>query len=349
MQRFKESPRIITCMPVPQRSVKISDVARAAGVSPTLVSRILNNDPTLRTREQTRSAVLKAVGELGYVPHASARALRGAHVGAVGLMLHNTASPIFQDVVAGAQEVLGDHGVALLLADAPSDAASTERFRSLLHAGRIDGMLVQGGHDTSLPLVDGVPTVIVNDSSDEFPSVRLQDEEAAKLATSHLVSLGHKEIWYVGGSSGHTTDRRFAGYASGLPAGSTPSSLPGQWTAQAGHDIVVERFGPHSAGSGDPTGLVVGNVIEAIGVLSGLAEVGVRVPEDMSVVAIHDAWAAAFLSPPLTVVELPLRELGRVAAKAALDVTNGRDPGEQVVGDTPPRLVERSSTAPPRL
>lgn len=335
-------------MPVPQRSVKLSDVANAAGVSPTLVSRILNHDPTLHTRERTRAAVLKAVDDLGYVPHASARALRGAHVGAVGLMLHDTASPIFQDVVAGAQEVLGDRGVALLLADSPSDSASTERFRSLLHAGRIDGMLVQGGHDTSLPLVDGVPTVIVNDSSDEFPSVRLRDEEAAALATRHLVGLGHSEIWYVGGSSGHTTDRRLLGYASALPAESTSSSLPGQWTAQAGHDIVVERFGPCSVDRGYPTGLVVGNVIEAIGVLSGLTEVGIRVPEEMSVIAIHDAWAAAFLSPPLTVVELPLRELGRVAAKAALDVINGGNPGEQVVGEAPPRLVERSSTAPPR-
>jgi DNA-binding LacI/PurR family transcriptional regulator len=334
-------------MPVSQRSIKLSDVAQRAGVSPTLVSRILNHDPTLHTREQTRTKVLAAVKELGYVPHASARALRGAHVGAVGLMLHDTASPIFHDVVAGAQEVLGDHGVALLLADVPSDDASTDRFRSLLHAGRIDGMLVQGGHDTNLPLTDGVPTVIVNDSSEEFPSVRLQDEDAANLATQHLVDLGHTNIWYLGGEAGHTTGRRFNGYTSALPQGSTPVSLPGQWNAQAGHDIVVQNFGPQAPDGARPTGLVVGNVIEAIGVLSGLAEIGITVPEDMSIVAIHDAWAAAFLTPPLTVVELPLRQLGRVAAQAALDVIDGKSPGEQVVEEPPPMLVERSSTATP--
>ncbi|WP_051898797.1 LacI family DNA-binding transcriptional regulator [Sciscionella sediminilitoris] len=325
----------------------LADVARRAGVSVGLVSRILNGDGTLRTRAETREQVLAAARELNYVPHGAARALRLARAGAIGLVVHDVSNPIHAEIIEGAQEALASSGQVLLLANARELADGGRAFDRLVGEGRIDGLLWQGGgfdFDTALAARASrtLPTLLVNSRPlAEVGSVRLQDERAAECAVEHLRELGHERIGFLGGRPGSDlSERRKAGYRTAMGTVDEAFVVEQEWDATAGYAAMGELL----ARGTRPTAVLAANIVLGTGALAAAREWGIRVPEEMSVVTIHDAWSAAHAWPPLTTVRLPLREMGRRAVELVLD-----EPGrpELVLTDPPPELLVRASTAPP--
>lgn len=336
----------------PRRPARLKDVAALAGVSQGLVSRLLNGDPTLTIRDETRDAVMAAVRDLDYVPNSSASALRRSRTDTVGLGLEHITNPLFRDIVHGAQAAAAEHDTALLLIDVEELTSSPAPFDKLIKARRIDGLMLQGGYsvsDLTSTYAPQIPTVIVNSPGTKAASgVTLEDEAATLIATKHLLALGHRRIGFVGGAPGPATDARYRGFERGLAAaGITPDP---RWRITAGWEgrDGVKAMRHHLEGAPRITAYVVASAVAGMGVMHELNEVGLSIPGDISLVTVHDPWFAELLNPPLTTVSLPLFDLGYTSLHTLMDQIAGADPREVRISDPAPVLIQRRSTAPPR-
>lgn len=334
----------------------LTDVARRAGVVPSIVSRLLNDDPTLKVRPDTRERIMRAVKELAYSPNHAARTLRTNRTGVLALIIPDITNPIYSGIVHGAEAGAREADYLVLLGDADEFAEREALYRGLIGEARVDGVLLQRstamGDATLRGLaMSSLPTVLVN--SRLLPpasSVIFDDQRAATLAVEHLAGLGHTKIGFLGGPRTSDVGRRRAdGYVSAMVNCGLP--VPPSWTVSAEYDDVAAR----TAVTGllrrarRPSALVAANITAAIGVLAAAKDVGLSVPSDLSVVAIHDSWFASHTAPPLTTVRMPTFELGRTAIKLLLRRIAGEPPAQLVVSEPIPELIIRSSTAGVRV
>ena len=184
---------------------RLSDVAARAGVSISAVSRVLSGAPSARVSEQTRTRIHEAARELDYRPNFAARALKFAHTNVVGLIVPDVTNAIFAELLRGVEDEAHQRGYMVLLARTEGIAEDQESIPRLIGEGRVDGALVQVG-DSMRPqdlqsLVQGsLPVVFVNSNHPQGEgSVLLQDELGIRLATQHLIDLGHQRIAFAGG------------------------------------------------------------------------------------------------------------------------------------------------------
>lgn len=333
----------------------IKDVAERAGVTPPTVSRLLNGDPSLRVREETRDRILAAATELDYIPNRTARALRMSRVGALGVALRHLTSPVYAQIFKGAQEEGARADFMIVAAEAESLATDQSLFNRYIKGGAIDGMILQrDGYAEDAAIVDnvlasGMPFVVVNERVEApFAGVALDDLRAAALATEHLLGLGHVDVAHlgIGGDTTRSADResgwRSAMERAGLAAAPHLLAMGGDRpeTGYAGMSELLRR-------DRRPTAVTAGTLLSAIGALAAIRDHGLSVPHDISVVAHHDSWVAEYAVPSLTVVRLPLEQLGRAAVKLLVARINGQPARQELLTDPPPELVERASTAPP--
>ena len=334
------------------KSARLSEVAKLAGVSPGLVSRLINEDPTLKIRDETRERVQAAIDMLQYTPHASARALRSSQTGLLGFALYHVTDPIYAQMVENAEAAASAAGYSLMLLNAAELAAHPQALRSLAQGRKVDGLLIQGGYEdhTSLQGAGSMPTVLFNaDALAGFRTVRLDDAEAAALATRHLIDLGHTGIAFVG-AEGSSSDRRYQGYLSAMVEAGLASHPPivGGWDAGTARSAAESYYGSSGGASGGgATALVVVSTTSALGVHAGVIASGRRVGQDVSIVSIHDTWFAPHLSPALTVAAMPLGDLGRVAVEMLLEQIREPAEGEVILREPRTRIVHRESSAPP--
>lgn len=330
----------------------ITDVARMAGVTAAVVSRVLNADPTLHVRQQTRERVLAAARDLDYAPSHAARALRQSKSSALGLAVHDMSNPLYGEIIMGAQKAATDAGYVLLLADIDGLARQDEIFRRAVQGGAMDGLLLQrAGTPSDRKIVQAassrIPTVLLNDRLSRLASVALDDVGGARVATEHLISLGHKHIGHlaIGGTS--RSGDRVRGWRDALSSAGLNAderwNLFGGHTAELGHEGMRKLLSMPNL----PTGIVAGNVLAAVGAMTAAREAGLNVPGDLSLITVHDIPYAAHLEPPLTTVAMPLRELGAASVALLLEQLGGAEARHVVVRDPAPHLVVRGSTSPP--
>jgi LacI family transcriptional regulator len=329
----------------------LQDVADAAGVSKSVASRALTGDAQARINEATRQRVRRAADLLEYVPNHRARALRFARTGAVGLIVPDVNNAVFAEMLGGVQDRARESGMSVLLSQIDPPPAGRDHLREMVAAGRVDGVLLQRREDFDDRMLDdvlasGIPAVLINSKlAGRTGSVVLDDVAGASLATRHLIDLGHEHIGHLAGSAVHdTAARRYQGFrdtmaAAGLKVRASWVKRSG-WEAPGGAEAVRKLMGARTR----PTGLVVASVNAAIGAVSALARMGVRVPQDISVVTINDTWVAEALTPGLTTVRMPLRTVGRRACAMLLDHLGGSDLTDAVVTEPPPELIVRDST-----
>jgi LacI family transcriptional regulator len=332
--------------------VSITDVARRAGVTPAVVSRVLNADPKLQVRAETRDRVLAAARELEYTPSHAARALRQSRSGTLGLAVHDMANPLYGEIILGAQKAAADAGYVLLLADIDGLARRDETFHRAVHGGAIDGLLLQRAGTASDSRIirtasPRIPMVLLNDRSSTLASVALDDLAGARLATRYLLDLGHTRIAHLRIGGTQRSGSRVRGWRDALHrAGVEPEPA---WLVDGGHTVEtgVEGMRALLARRPLPTAVMVGNVLAAIGAMTAAREAGLDVPGRLSVIAFHDVLYAAHLVPALTTVAMPLRELGAAAVALLVERLDGGVPRQVVVRDPAPALRVRGSTAPP--
>lgn len=333
----------------------LSDVAARAGVSISAASRVLANAPSTRVRPETRVRIQEAARELGYRPNFAGRALKLARSNVVAMIVPDLTNAIFTELMRGVEEAAIQHDYVVLLGRSEDMQPGGEMIAKLIGEGRVDGMLVQlaedaGQEDVDLLVASSAPVVFINSLHGRaHGSVSLPNEAGARLATEHLVALGHRRIGFIGGTASvHTAGEREAGFqaamaAAGLPVDERHVTGLG-YTADQGREALRRIW----AQPEHPTAVFVANLNAAIGALAEARALGIRVPEELSIVALHDAWTAENTWPALTTVRMPLYELGRTAIDLLIARLAGNDAGDVRIESPAPELIVRESTAPPR-
>jgi len=331
------------------RKPTLADVAERASVDRSVVSRVLSGDSQLNIRDTTRQRVLRAVADLDYRPNAIARSLRQGRTGILGLLIPDFDNPVYPSIIRGAEAAAGELDVVLLTASASDAGFGTRRFAEIVTQGRIDGLVLASVSETEELAASlsraGVPWLMLNghpETARRF--VAFDDEGAAVMAVNHLLALGHTRIAHVGGPvTGASATRRRAGFEKALLAAGLDSDgdtiIPSDHTEEAGA-AAMDR---HLAAANRPTAIFAANALQAIGALHATRRAGIRVPDELSIVAIHDLRPAAYVDPPLTTVRMPLERLGRRAVEM-LERSAPDDVIEEFVPE-PMELVVRSSTA----
>ena len=325
----------------------LQDVADEAQVSRAVASRALSGDPRARISRETRQRILEAAERLGYRPNQLARGLRTARANALALVVPSVTNAVFAELVAGVETVASSAGFAVFL----GQLGSNRDLQALVGEGRVDGVILQRDEatpdDELLRLLDiRQPVVLFNSTLEgHVGSVVLPDEAAARLATEHLLKLGHRRIGFLGGPPVHdAAGRRQAGFlaaaqASGLEL-DPGQCIQGGWEADAG---VAGVAGLHAAVPG-LTGIVVASVNAALGAMTSCQRLGLRVPEDVSIISVHDTWFAEVSHPALTVVRMPMRKAGQTAAAMLMEGFAGADLRDVLVDDPMPQIALRGST-----
>ncbi|HZZ49451.1 MAG TPA: LacI family DNA-binding transcriptional regulator [Pseudonocardia sp.] len=333
----------------PNRST-LNDVALLASVDRSVVSRVVNDDPKLNVRPETRQRVRDAIDELGYRPNAAARSLRTSRTYMYGLLIPDFANPVYAEIIKGAENAARGLGYGLMTTTACDVRRGPDNYLDLFGQGRVDGLLLagedaDGAHDHLNPAP--VPWLLVNRA---VPNSRryvvLDDERGGRLAVEHLLELGHRRIAHIAGPEiTDTGQRRYAGYLGALRDAGL-SADPGlmvraDYTPAGGASALRGLL----TAPDPPTAVFVANVASAVGALHTARTMGVSVPRELSVITVHDMPLAAYLAPALTTVRMPLEELGRRAVQR-LSSAAGDDPITEIVTG-PIDLVRRESTAAP--
>jgi DNA-binding LacI/PurR family transcriptional regulator len=323
----------------------ISGVARHAGVGVATVSRVLNGSPSVR--DETRQRVLDAIAELGYAPNPAARALSTGRTLSVGVVAPFFTRPSVMERLRGISHVLAGAGYRLVLFDVERPGQDSESFRTL--PGGLDGLLsislCPPEADLARFEAAGMPVVLVDHPHDRLPAVHTDDAAGGRMATEHLLSLGHRRIAFIG-----DFEHNYHGFTSSAVRRKGYE----QAHAAAGLEVIPELVRRASHGR-DPSAVLTRELLEldepptaifaasdtqAMGVLEAAEGLGVYVPGELSVVGYDDIEVARYAGP--TTVAQPLEESGMHGAELLLAALSGAaDGGRQLHVE----LVVRSTTA----
>lgn len=340
--------------PYTGRMATLGDVAALAGVSISAVSRVLCDAPATRVSAATRERIKAAALQLDYRPNFAGRALKLSRSNVIALIVPDLTNAVFTELMHGVEDAALERDYMVLLGRAEVMKPGGETIKKLVGEGRVDGMLVQLG-DIGTPEEFGAgagsdsraPVIFINSVEDHhIGSVVLEDERAARVATEHLIELGHRRIGLITGDPHtYTAIRRGHGFRKAMHDVGLP--VPESYVTTLGYEARRGREAFRLLMSQDvpPTALFIANVNAAFGALAEARTIGVRVPEDVSIIAMHEAWSAENSWPPLTTVKMPLYELGTRAVQSLWARLHSGTVEDVVVSDPPPRLIVRESTA----
>lgn len=326
----------------------IRDVARLAEVSIGTASKALNDSG--RLRQETRDKVVRVAREIGYRPNNLAQSLHRAKSMTVGIISNDSFGRFTFPIVEALENRLAAERIAVFMCNATDDPERERQHLDQLLGKRIDGLVVTARRaDKRPPLAvpAGLPVIYVFSQADDRNALSLlpDDEGGARLATAHLVGLGRKRIAHISGPERFEAVRlRHRGYAEALSEARLPELpgyyLPGVWSEAWGREAVGLLFDGRRT---VPDGIFCGNDQIARGALDALRERGRAVPREVAVVG-FDNWEVMTnaASPPLSSVDMNLKELGRQAGESLLGMIAGRR--ESGIRRLPCTLVARASS-----
>lgn len=332
--------------------VRLEDVARATGVSPKTVSRVLNEEPSVK--ESTRQKVLAAMESMNYRPSPSARGLAGSRSFLVAMLYDNNdnpASTYLAQIQDGVLDACDAHRYSMMVCPLRvRDQDFIRRVDALVSDHHIDGVIVTPPLTDYAPLLKrleehGVPHASISPvHHNDAIGVCMDEQQAAKALTHHLVELGHQRIAYIAGFANHGASRwRLNGYKAALNETGLPFEphyvVQGEFTFGSGVLAARQLFALPSP----PTAIFAANDDMAAGVMWAANERGLKVPRDLSVCGFDDTPLATQLWPPLTTVRQPSRDMGKLAALQLMEVLRGR--GKGLLVQVPFSLQLRESTA----
>lgn len=324
-------------------------MAAKAGVSQPTVSLVLSGNPKARVSRATRERVLQAAEQLQYRPNVVARSLVQGRSYAFGVIVPDLRNPFFADVVSGAQKVAAEAGFAVLLCEARD--VPVEKHLDTLRGRLIDGVLVDASGASALDddALRSLNVVLIDEPSEQWPGVASDALGAGVLAADHLIELGHRDIAFIGPAEDvHAMRMRERGFSVALrEAGMT---LRSECLRRAPGTIAggIEGMRALLALRVRPSAVFCANDLIALGALKACAAEQVAVPGALSIVGCDDIEMARMVTPELTTVSIPARELGARAARLLLQRIEGRDGESRKARPLPVRMVVRGSTAPPQ-
>jgi LacI family xylobiose transport system transcriptional regulator len=326
----------------------LAEIARAAGVSAPTVSKVLNGRGDVAPA--TRSKVEELLRRHGY------QRRRGSVQPAplLDLVFHELESSWAMEVIRGVENVARDEGLSVVLSESAGRLTPGQTWVDGVLARRPTGViLVLSGLDPAqrAQLISrDIPFVVLDpagDPGEDVPAIGATNWQGGVAATRHLLELGHRRIGVIGGPTGIMCSRaRIDGYRAALETAGIafdPDLVRiGNFHHEAGYTQALELLRRPDR----PTAVFTGNDLQALGLYEAARELGLRIPQDLSVVGFDDLPLARWISPPLTTVRQPLTEMAEAAARLVLDLSRGREPSTLRV-DLATRLVERASSAPP--
>jgi LacI family transcriptional regulator len=331
-----------------RRASRLVDIASAAGVHVSTVSRVLNGDPGLSIRPETIERILAAARTQGYRPNAAARALKQDRTGAVAFVVPLLRNPIWVRLQRGALQRASERGYVVMMLEEPEDEPKAPgAYRYLVEESRVDGLLLATALRLARPGTDvgNVPHVYVNRRGpDRGNDVVMDEAGAVRLFVEHVARLGHRSMVLIDGPQEvDTVHRRVtAARRYGADLGLTVTIRHAPATEEGGWDTARRML---KAGR-VPTACGVGSINQLFGVLAAFRDAAVPVPGEVSVVSFDEDECLAFLDVPVTSVCMPLAELGSAAVDALITRINGSAAADVLVRD-PMALLARASVGPP--
>ncbi len=332
----------------PQDRPNIRHVASRAGVSPMTVSRVLNGSP--KVLPDTRDRVLAVISELNYRPNGVARALSTQRTRRIGVLMDSVAeygpTSTLNAIELAAREV--GYSVTSVSIRDEAHLSPAESVAHLTDQG-VEALCVVAPRSSSVSAIRkidvGMPVLVVKAERDPaFLTVSVDQQLGIALAVDHLAVLGHRDVLHLAGPldwlDARSRERAFHARAASWGMRERPIVV-GDWTADFGYDFARELTGPP-----DYTAIVAANDEMALGVIHGLHDNGIRVPEDVSVVGFDDLPMSRHFLPPLTTIRQDFHALGRTAVEVLQAAIEGRQIPQRT--KLPVELVPRASSAPPR-
>ena len=327
----------------------MEDVAERAGVSRALVSLVMNDSP--QVSDKKRSAVLRAARELGYRPNLIARILAQQRTHTIGVLVDDFRNPFFGEVVDGVEAEAAEHDMRVLILNGHRDPgrelAAVETFLQL----RVEGMALVGARlsdDDMGRIGAAAPCVMVASGTvhSGIDTVGTDDRRGAELAVQHLARLGHRRIVHLDGGANVSAGERRLGYESGM----RKAGLDALIDVRPAGDDEADALAVTDALLADdepPTAIFAFNDLLAAGALNRLADAGMAVPGDVSLVGFDNTFISALRHLSLTTVNQPKLAMGRLAVATLLQrLSDGS--GGPIRHTLQPELVVRSTTGPPR-
>jgi len=338
----------------------MAQIAKTLGVSVQTVSAVVNGKPGISSETQAR--VLEVIAELGYRPNVQARTLRGVRSKTLGVIIPSITNPYFPEFVRGVEDIARTSGYSIFLCNTDAELKHLLEYFALIETNRASGLICSvglGGEWLSEPEVirwvyrfanDDVSVVLNGREAGELPvkSALIDTRQAVEDATRHLLRLGHRRIGLISPPANlSVTLERVGQYRAAFAALGHPLDerliVPGDFELEAGAEGARRLMKQRNR----PTAILAANDVAAFGAISALSAMGLRVPEDVSVVGFDDiAFARVFL-PALTTIGQPIYDLGREAFRLA----STKSPAEGETGETVTlegRFVARNSTGPAR-
>jgi LacI family transcriptional regulator len=331
--------------------VTMGDIASELGLSLTTVSRALNDKPDISRK--TRKRVLEVARQKGYVPSALGQSLACGYARAVGCLVTRFTDPYVALVLEGIEEVAKEVGLTLIMATSQMDLAAQIEAMKTFAAYSVRGVAVidyqvEQLHRSNLQNFNAPVVLISSDSYPNTNSVRLDDRLAAYQAVSYLVELGHRQIAHITASRTLESSRaQMTGYTQAVQEhglGYVPEFVVEAEDSERGGAYAAQRL---LRSQPQPSAIFCFNDRIAIGAIGALREAGLAVPHNVSVIGYDDISVAEWITPPLTTMRPPARQMGRLAMTLILKQLKERSNIEDVVVQA--ELVVRQSTAPPRF
>lgn len=334
-------------------AITIKDVAKLAKVAPSTVSRVIANSP--RISEDTKTRVRDAMDELKYHPNFIARSLASQSTKVIGLVLPHSSgvffqNPFFSEVIQGLSEGVHDNHYALQMTSGKTEFDSYEGVVQMVQGGRVDGIILLYSmiDDKIMEYLTKrkFPFVVIGKPYDLVDKITHVDNDnfmAAKEATDYIIGLGHRKIGFIGGSPTLTvTLDRLNGYKEALRTSHIDINedyiIHGDFLREGGQEAVkalLRRTIP-------PTALLVTDDLMAVGVVNTLTEMQIEIPTEVSIVSFNNALFAEMSRPPLTSIDINIKELGYQAASNLIQLLkNENDPVKRII--IPHTLVIRQS------
>jgi len=336
-----------------RRSVTITDVAHAAGVSKSTVSLVLQSSPLVAP--ETAERVRNSAAALGYVYNRRAADLRRESSNMIGMVINDLGNPFFAEMLVGMERRLADAGYISLMAHTNERLDVQDKVLTSMHEYHAAGVILCPAFDTPQALLErtrqsGIPLVIVvrEPAAGSYNFVGADNERGTFEASRHLIERGHRRIAFLGRvGAGPVYDFRRAGYERAMREDNLP--IAPQWiidialTREGGREGIRQALAMHP----QPSAAVCYNDVVAFGAMSELGEHGLLVGRDFALTGFDGVAAAAHTNPPLTTVDVGPGALGECAAEALLErlVNPDAPPTRRLIE---PRLVVRQSSGPPR-
>lgn len=326
----------------------LTDVALAANVSPMTASRAINNRSGVSGK--TREHVLRVAAELGYVVNRAAQKLSGGRSHIVGIIAADLENPFISAVVTGASQAAWSAGYeALVYSQANREKRPPGSVMQLLRQisdGIIAVLPLEYGYLGDLAAIN-IPVITIDHRGKhaEFPSIATDSYEGGRIAVRHLAELGHERIAFIAGDErlASAKDRRRAYMETMAQLGlkRDPALIVSGDFIQMGGFVATQKL---LALKRPPTAIFAANDMSAFGAIAAIREVGLKIPEDISVIGFDDIPAAAQVYPALTTIRQPIHQMGRSAVNTLLALIAGIEPASPQVS-LPTELVVRASTA----